>query len=728
MLAKRTTDEESANQQEDVQPETVKQEDANRGTNAGDGPVVYTPEEMTAFREVYYAARRNSDNLRNKLQRAKAAGAEVSPDDLHELTRLTAVTYQHKVVVSRARKGKPVDRKTSVIRQDVASLEQDPTIQEIAQLGVYNAQQLAEYRRSFLDSLRRFREKKTLLEEKAKVRKVTEAELADLADLQRTHNLQRKRWERVRAGKPADTPGSALRQSVDDLQQNAKLQEIAATSGYSVRELAEARRSYLDAHNAARYLKAKLSKFTKRPVTADEQAQLDALWETATRRKRLFDRMCRGLPADGDPSPARKDPTYLVQEEEIQRIAHAGGYRVEEVAAQKRAFLDATYRYRDAQKAISGVKKFRGLLTPAQEDDLVKTDHAYHLHKAAWERMTRREPVDPTLPAVGRLGRLAKDVARLVRTSDVAAADGGPAAHPPPVIRYTPQLMAKYDRQFAAALEQLQAFEEQVARAADGSPSPSPSASPRPLTADEDAQLKRLRGVYEQRKTEWARVHQGLVVDGVVVNSLGTAVATDDPRSVTYTAEEVEGYNRLYLDALRALRIFDRRIAAAFRADPHYRPTPDDDAQRRALREDFNQKKTTWTRARLGKPMDRVVHYRRSPARSTRPPAKKRRPPPQAPASQPSRQPGPADHADPAPPATKEDASPPPQQPLQISLPSGRHLFAPVLSSARHLLQRLVGRPWRAVPWPWARSLAHPRVPVDKLVTPAEWLRAEHAL
>ncbi|KAI9825792.1 MAG: hypothetical protein M1826_006894 [Phylliscum demangeonii] len=680
-LAKRTTDEESASKPEDVEQEALKP-----GTNSSDGPILYTPEEMAAFREGYNTARRSSDGLRTKVQRAKAAGAEVSPDDLAELKRRTAVTYQQKVVVARARKGKPVDRKTSPIRQDIASLIQDPAIQEMAELGDYNPQQLAEYRRSFLDSLRRFREKKTALAEIAKVRMVTEAEEQQLAELKRAYNLQRKVWDRVRDGQPADYVGRTRKQSVDRLQQKAKLQEIAQTSGYSVRELAEVQRSYLDAHNAARSFALALSKITTRPVTADERAQLQALWETTKHRKRAFDRMCRGRAAAGDRSLPRKDAVYLVKDAEMQRIAHAGGYPVEEVAAQKRAFLDATYRYRDAQRAIAAVKQAPGRsLTPAQEDDYVTIDHAYHLHKAAWERMTRGEPADPALPPAAKLGHLAHDVAGLVRHADgvVAVADGNPAAPASPVVKYTAQQLATYDRQYVAALHQLRAFEAQIGLAAA-------EQRPRAITAEEGAQLKELRAVYQQRKTEWARVHQGLVFDG-------GPTPVDDGRSVTYTSEAIERYHALYLAALRKLRAFDKQQAAARRADPHSGPSAADDEQQRALRDDFSQKKRTWTRARLGKPLDRIVHQRRAP-----PSAQKKE------EEESGSRPAPA----------------PPQQPLPISIPR-RPLLAPVLASASHFLHAL-GRQWRAMPW--TRYLARPRPTMDRLVPPPEWLRAEHAL
>ncbi|KAI9827395.1 MAG: hypothetical protein M1826_006320 [Phylliscum demangeonii] len=601
MLAKRTTDEESARSQEDVKQEAVKQEAVKRGTNASVGPIHYTPEEMAAFKAQYNSARRESNRLRDKVKDAKDA----SQDDVAELLRLTALTHQRKLVVTRARQGKPIDRRTSLARQDVASLAQDPEIEELAKLGVYSARQLAEYKRSSLDATVRFQTRKKELAKIAKVRKITKAEEKDLANLQRDYNLQRKVWDRARLGKPVDYRVDPPKHSVDDLLESAKLHEIAQSSGYSVKELAEAKRRLLDSKNAVADFERKLAEVKKgRQVTPEETTQLQALSEEVKRQKRMFHRMSHGRPAnDGDYLP-RKDVSSLLKDAEIQRIAQRGGYSVEEVAVQKRGFLDALYEYRVARELVLSVKDEGGILTSEQEDGFLEIDKAYQLQKTGWDRMRAGEPVDPAIPPPPKVGRLGQLVAAL-------------------------------------------------------------------------------------RQNDPAR--RALSVDGL----------SKDKRPSPYTADQIAAYNQDQLDALSTLRAFLKKMAAA-----GHPPTTDDHAQHQALRNDYNEKKRIWDRARRGKPLDRLVRKQRGAAAA-----------PKSEESQESR-PGSQEQVSQASPAKEDPSTRHP--PLHMSGP--RHLLAPVLSSARHLLQG-VGRQWRAMPW--TRSLAQPRLNMAK---PAELLRAEHAL
>ncbi|KAI9831064.1 MAG: hypothetical protein M1826_003962 [Phylliscum demangeonii] len=563
MLAKRTTDEESPNGQEDV----------THGTNTRVGPVTYTSEQLTMYREEFNAANRASTKLRNKVKRARDAGLEVSQDDVDELAWLTTLTTQR--------------------RLDVASLLRHPEIQELAKSGVYSAQQLAECRRSYYDAGTKFRSRKLELAKVAKVRKVTKAERQGLADLKRDYNLQRKIWDRVSKGKPADYRVDRPKKSMDDLLESAELHEIAQSSGYSVKELAEAKRGYLDSVNKANAFKRELAEVGNvREVKPEEKAQLQKLLRAVTQQERVFARMCRGEPVDGRGFGRKKDVSSLLKDPEIQRIAQLGGYSVEEVAVQKRGYLDALYEYRAAQKLLSALKEERGTLTPEKEADFLRMDYSYQLQKTAWDRMKKGERLDPAIQPPPKVGLLAQDVAAL-----------------------------------------------------------------------------------RQRQID----------------------LSEDGRSARYTDEEIAAYNQAHLVALRKLRAFEKKLAAA-----GHPPTTEDEVQRQALRKDFNEKKTIWTRAQSNKPVDRKVYSRRAGS---------------SPKSARSQDARPDDREQ----ASQAKQLPSTHQPLQLS--GSRRLLAPVLSPAHHFLHG-VARQWRAMPW--TRYLANPRR--LNSIKPAELLRAEHAL
>ncbi|KAI9799456.1 MAG: hypothetical protein M1826_005487 [Phylliscum demangeonii] len=385
-LAKRTTDEESPNSQEDI----------IHRTNARNGPVIYTAEQLATYREQYFAARRASTNFGNKVKRARGAGREVSQADVDELSRLTAVTNQRRLVFTRASQRKPLDHWTTVARRDVAALALDPEIQELAKSGDYSALQLAAYKRSFLDAGTEFRAMKDRLAKVSRVRKVTQAEEEELADLRLAFNLQRTIWNRVRQAKPADYRVDRLKKSMDDLLQSAKLHEIAQSSGYSVRELAEAQRRYLDSINTANAFKRELAEVEKvRAVTAEETTHLQTLRRATTKLKRVFHRMCQGRPADGGDFIPRKDVPSLLNDPEMQQIAQRGGYSVEEVAVQRRAYLDAWSQYATARKTISAVKKAGGTLAPDVADGFLEIHRAYFVQKHLWDRMQKESRPGP---------------------------------------------------------------------------------------------------------------------------------------------------------------------------------------------------------------------------------------------------------------------------------------------------------------------------------------------
>ncbi|KAI9822722.1 MAG: hypothetical protein M1826_000426 [Phylliscum demangeonii] len=704
VLAKRTTDEESGHIQEDVEP----------GTPARVGRVLYTPEQLLAYKEEYNAAKRASDNFRNKLRRAKDLGVEVTPEEVDELSRLSAVTYQKRLLLNRASLGKPLDRRTVYGKQDIASIMEDPEIQELAKSGRYSAQQLAEFKLTYLNAMARARRRKRELAEVAKEREITKAEAEELTELQRACNLPRRSWERVRAGKPASYRVDRARKSMEDLLENPKLHELARSSGYSVQELAEAQRRYLDAIMAAKELKRKLLEAAKvREVTHEETTQLQTLFKAKEDQRRIFERMCQGRAADSNLALPRKDMTLLRKDAEIHRIAQQGGYSVEEVAVQKRGYLDAMYAYRDAQREMAAIKAAGRTLTPDEEARFVKIDHGYHLQKTNWDRMNNGQRVDQANPPTPKLGRLGKSVAYL--RANVEGAEEDPVA-----VVYSPQQMALYHRQYLDALSQFHLFQETMSTAQQ---------SGRAMTPDEAAQLKRLQRLFDQRRMEMARVQQGLFVDGLANDGPAADVLTDGERTVRYTARQIEDYNHIHLEALRRLRAAEKQLDAGRQVGRL--PTPEEDTALRALRDDFNEKKTRWIRARSGKPVDRLVHRRRGTSeRKTAKASSSPRSPANSAGSQGQDQ-GQGQVQEQASQA-KEDPSThqahlalqdhQPLQPLPMSGP--RRLLAPVLSSASRFLQGL-SRQWHAMPWS-RRYLAKPRR--DYMVKPTDLLRNEHAL
>ncbi|KAI9820499.1 MAG: hypothetical protein M1826_000898 [Phylliscum demangeonii] len=456
MLAKRTTDEGSPGSREDV----------NEGTTARKGPVTYTSVQLTTLREQYNAASRASQKLRYKLQKAKKAGREVSQNDEDELSRLSVITQQRRVMLARARRGQPLEYRTRY-KQDIASLKQEPDIQELARTGDYTAQQLAEYKRSYLDAMSELKLTKGKLAKVAKVREVTEAEKKELANLQQVYNHHRTVWDRVRENKPADYRVDRPKKSMDDLLGSAKLLEIAQSSGYSVNELAEAQRRYLDSNNKANAFKRELADVEGvRKMTPEEKAQLQTLLRDGKRQKRVFDRMCQGKAADGRAHPPRKDVASLLKDPEMQRVAQLGGYSLEEVAVQYRGYLDAGIKYRAALKLISGLEEEGGTLNPDEEARYLEIDKAYQLQKTGWDRMKKHERVDAAIQPPPNVGRLGQDIIALRKNrpatqppppagrleQDVAALQPNePAPHS---VTYTAQQIAMDDQQHLAALDE----------------------------------------------------------------------------------------------------------------------------------------------------------------------------------------------------------------------------------------------------------------------------------
>ncbi|KAI9808927.1 MAG: hypothetical protein M1826_004014 [Phylliscum demangeonii] len=582
VLAKRTTDEESANSQKDV----------DREKNAREGRIVYTAEEMAGLKEEYNTAARALYRLQTKLQKAKDAGLEASEGDVHELSRLKSSVSQQLSLLTKARLGKPLDR---VRKLDVGSLEQDPEIQELAKLGPYDARQLAEYKRSLLDADSQFRTRRGTLAKAAEVRKITEAEEEELADLKRVYNIAHTMWRRARKGGAADRRAPAFRLGMDDLLESPKLHEIAQSSGYTVEELAETKRRWLDSLNAARAFKKKLNEVKKvREVTLEEKGQLQALVKVISQEETVFNRMSQGLPIDQRVAPRHKSIDNLMESSKLHEIAQLSGYAVEELATAQRRWLDSKNALYAFRKELAGLENLRKV-TPEEDEQLQALVKTVAQLQTVFRRMSRGTPVqdvqtDPAVEPALKLGRIGVPVPALQLNANV-----GEGVRP---VTYTPEQVAMLEQQHLEALEELLDFQDKISAFEQ---------SGRPITREEEDELAMLRNVYNQRREAWSNVRRGLSV-----YSPG-----NDWWPVAYTAQEIANYNRLFLDAQNKLRAFQKRMAAVRQAG--HSPILDDEAQLRALKDDFSKKKTMWIRAREGRPVDRAINKRRRP-KTVRPP------------------------------------------------------------------------------------------------------------
>ncbi|KAI9809975.1 MAG: hypothetical protein M1826_003810 [Phylliscum demangeonii] len=576
-----------------------------------------------------------------------------------------------------ANRQKDVDRDVASVQQDpkikqaakrrrksIDDLLKDPKLHEIAQSSGYPVEELAVAKRRLLDAINAADEFKKVLTEAEKVRKVTPEEKGHLQALAKVYHQQITAWRRMSQGKPVDQRVRRPQKSIDDLLEDPKLHEIAQSSGYPVEELAKARRRFLDAHNAVVAFKKKLAEVEKvRKVTPEEKGQLEALAEVRYQQMTVWRRMNPGNPVDQRlPRQKTKSIDDLTQDPKLHEMAQSSGYPVEELAKAKRRWLDGLKAVREFKKELTEVKKVRKV-TLEERVKMQELVRASSQQLTVFRRMSQRLPVDNVDVAALRQDAKADEVAHLNPVS------------------YTPEQIASFDQTHLDALYDLLNFQQKLSALKRSGGSISPA---------HEVHLEMLQDVYNLRRAWWEEVRQGLSFHGL----------NHEGRSVKYTAQEVAGYNQLFLDASDKLRAFEKQVAVAQQAG--HSPTPDVKAQHRALQEDFN-KKAMWFRARDGTPVDRVVHKR--PESQTAPSPETRRSGDQEQASQAS-------------PAEGDPSAAHP--PLQVSGP--RHLLVPFVSSASHLLQG-VGRQWRVMPW--TRYLAAPRL---NEVTPAEWLRTEHAL
>ncbi|KAI9809978.1 MAG: hypothetical protein M1826_003813 [Phylliscum demangeonii] len=269
-----------------------------------------------------------------------------------------------------ANRQKDVDRDLASVEQDleikqgppkksIDDLKEDPKLQKIARSSGYPVEELAKAKRRLLDAENAAIAFKTRLAEVEKVRKVNPDEKGQLQALGKARSQQRTVFRRMSKGLPANQQVPRQKKSIDDLLEDRKLHEIAQSSGYLVEELAEAKRRWLDAHNAAVAFKKELTEVEKvREVTPDEKGQLHALVEAVSHQVTVFRRMSQGLPGNQQ-APRKKSIDDLLEDPELHEIAQSSGYPVEELAIARRRLLDATNDAATFQMKLAKAGKVR---------------------------------------------------------------------------------------------------------------------------------------------------------------------------------------------------------------------------------------------------------------------------------------------------------------------------------------------------------------------------------
>ncbi|KAI9826696.1 MAG: hypothetical protein M1826_006578 [Phylliscum demangeonii] len=598
---------------------------------------------------------------------------EVTPEEKSQLQALRKAASQQQTAFRRMSHGFPVDQ-PGPLRKSIDDLLEDPKLHEMAQSSGYPVEELAKAKRRWRDAVNAVRAFKQELMEVEKVRKVTPEEKGQLQALVKATSQKETVFRRMSQGFPVNQR-VPRRKSIDDLLEDPKLHEMAQSSGYPVEELAKAKRRWLDAVKAFRAFKNELAQVERvREVTLEEKGQLQALVKAESQQTTVFRRMSQGFPVD-QRVPRRKSIEDLLEDPKLHEMAQSSGYPVEELAKAKRRWLDAVKAVRAFKNELAKVERVREV-TLEEKGQLQALVKAESQQVTVFRRMSQGFPANQQIPRK-RMDDLLEDP----KLHEMAQSSGYPVEE-----------LAKAKRQSLDARNAVDAFKKELAKV-------------RQVTPEEKGQLHALVKAAKQRQTVFRRMSQGLPVDNIDVAALRPDAKVDEvahpnpvASTVTYTAQEIAGYNQLFLDASNKLRAFEEQMAVAQQAG--HSPTPDVKAQHRALQDDFNKKQTMWFRARDGMPVDRVVHKRREP--KTAPSPETRR---QEQVSQ----------ASPA----KEDPSTT-HPPLQMSGP--RRLLDPFFLSASHLLQGL-RRQWRAMPW--TRYLADPRL---NRVNPAELLRAEHAL
>ncbi|KAI9812526.1 MAG: hypothetical protein M1826_002816 [Phylliscum demangeonii] len=310
---------------------------------------------------------------------------------------------------------------------------------------------------------------------------------------------------------------------------------MAQSSGYPVEELAKARRRFLDAISAADAFKTKLTEGEKvRKVTAEEKGQLQALMKARYQQQTVFRRMSKGLPAIQQVPRPKKSIDDLLEDPKLHEMAQSSGYPVEELAVAKRRLLDAQNAAGEFKNVLAEAEKVRKV-TPEEKGQLQALVKARSQQETVFRRMSKGLPANQQVSRKKSIDDLLEDP----KLHEMAQSSGYPVEE-----------LAVAKRRLLDAQNAAGEFKNVLAEAE----------KVRKVTPEEKGHLQALVKAGSQQEKVFRRMSEGLPVDNI-----------DD--TITYTAEEIAGYNQVFLDASNKLRAFKEQMAVAQQAG-HSR-TPD---------------------------------------------------------------------------------------------------------------------------------------------------------
>ncbi|KAI9810368.1 MAG: hypothetical protein M1826_003644 [Phylliscum demangeonii] len=423
-LTKRTTDEASADRQKDVDLDVASVEQDPKINQAAKSrrksidtllkdPKLheiaqssgYPVEELAKAKRRWLDAISAVDAFKKELAEVEKV-RKVTPEEKGQLQALVKVTSQQTTVWRRMSLGKPVDQRVSRHKKSIDDLLEDPKLHEMAQSSGYPVEELAQAKRRWLDAINAADAFKKELAGVEKVRKVTPEEEEQLQALAKVSSQRLTVWRRMSQGKPVHQR-VRRKKSIDNLMENAELDEMARSSGYPVEELAKAKRRWLDAHNAVGAFRKELAEVKKvRKVTPEEKEQLQALVKVASQQVTVWRRMSQGKPVD-QRIRRKKNIDDLLEDPKLHKIAQSSGYPVKELAKAKRRWLDADNTVGAFKKELAEVEKVRKV-TPEERGQLQALVKAANQQQTVFNRMSRTVRVDNIDVAAAKVDEVAR--------------------------------------------------------------------------------------------------------------------------------------------------------------------------------------------------------------------------------------------------------------------------------------------------------------------------------
>ncbi|KAI9807699.1 MAG: hypothetical protein M1826_004559 [Phylliscum demangeonii] len=469
----------------------------------------------------HYLPRGPSEYMSRELARPKTPlmFADVAYKRPSSPSKTVKPLVQKPAVLTKRTTDEASANKLEDVQRDVASLEQDPKtkqaankksihdlmenpkLHEIAQSSGYPVEELVRAKRRFLDAQNAAAAFKKELAQVGKVRKVTAEEKEKLQALVKAKSEQERVFYRMSQGLPVKQQ-APRKKSIDDLLEDPKLHEIAQSSGYSVEELAIAKRQSLDAENALHEFKKELAEAEKvRKVTPEEKGQLQALVKATSQQQTAFNRMSRGYPANQQVG-RKKSIDNLLKDPKLHEIAQSSGYPVEELAIARRQLLDAENAFYAFKKELAEVDKVRKV-TPEEERQLQALRKAASQQETVFRRMSQGLPGNQPVNRKKSLDDFLEDP----KLHEIAQSSGYPVEE-----------LAKAKRRWLDALNAVRAFEKE----------PTEAEKVRQVTLEEKGQLQALGKAASQQETVFREMSRELPVDNIDVAALRPDAKVDE--------------------------------------------------------------------------------------------------------------------------------------------------------------------------------------------------------